>query len=74
MRQCELERVIREKGSIKMKRTGEKLVAFVEGITLDMIGAIVDLKKLSGFWVIDKVHEQDIEKHQIKHSWHVGGL
>jgi hypothetical protein len=74
MRQCELEKVIREKGNFKLKRTGEKLVAFVDGITLEMIGSIVDLKKIEGLWVVDKIHEQDIEKHQIKRSWHVGGL
>lgn len=74
MRQCELEKVIREKGCYDMKRTGEKLVAFIDGITLDMVGSIIDLRKVEGLWVIDKVHDQDIQKHKINHSWHVGGL
>lgn len=74
MRQCELEKVSGEKGSFKLKRTGEKLVAFIEGVTPEMIGAIIDLKKIEGMWVVDKIHDQDIEKYQIKRSWHVGGL
>jgi len=74
MRQCELEKVIGEKGTFLKKRTGEKLIAFIDGVTPDMVGAIVDLRKLEGLWVIDKIHDVDIEKHQIKRSWHVGGL
>jgi len=74
MRQCELERVIRERGNPKLKRTGEKMVTFINDVTQDMVGAIIDLKKVDGMWVIDKVHEQNIETHQIKRNWHVGGL
>lgn len=74
MRQCELEKVVREKGSPKLKRTGTKLVTFIDDIALDMTGAIIDLKKVEGLWVIDKIHEVDIERHQIKRNWHVGGL
>ncbi len=74
MRQCELEKVIREKGNAKLKRTGEKMVTFIDDVTLDMVGAIIDLKKVEGLWVIQKVHEQDIKRHQIKRNWHIGGL
>lgn len=74
MRQCELEKVIREKGNPRLKRTGTKLVTFIDEVTSDMVGAIIDLKKVEGLWVIDKIHEVDIERHQIKRNWHVGGL
>jgi hypothetical protein len=74
MRQCELEKVCYEKGSFLLKRTGEKLIAFIEGVKPDMEGVIIDLKKFEGLWVVDKIHDQDIEKYQIKRSWHVGGL
>lgn len=74
MRQCELEKVTSEKGSFLKKRTGEKMVAFIDGVTPDMTGSIVDLRKVEGLWVIDKIHDVDIEKHQIRRSWHVGGL
>lgn len=74
MRQCELERVEKVKGQVNLKRTGEKKVTFIDSVTPEMIGAIIDLKKESGLWVIDKVHDQNIESHQIKRNWHVGGL
>jgi hypothetical protein len=74
MRQCELERVVREKGNPKLKRTGEKLNSFVEGISVGMEGAIIELKKNRGLWVIDKVHDQDVELHQLKRNWSVGSV
>ncbi len=74
MRQCELEQVIKEKGQPNFKRTGQKIISFVEGVTPDMIGAIIDLKKVKGLWVINSIGEQDIASHEIKRNWHVGGL
>jgi hypothetical protein len=74
MRQCELERVERQRGKSDLKRTGEKLVTFLDKVTEDMQGAIIDLKKKEGLWVIDKVHQLDIEHDQIRRNWHVGGL
>ena len=74
MRQCELERVIRVKGQSGLKRTGDKLVTFIDGVLPDMEGEIIDLKKVEGMWVIDKVHDQNLEHHQIRRNWHVGGL
>jgi hypothetical protein len=74
MRQCELERVIREKGNPKLKRTGEKLVSFVDGVDSEMVGAIIELKKNRGLWVVDQIHDQDVELHQLKRNWSAGGL
>lgn len=74
MRQCELERVVREKGNPKLKRTGEKLVSFVDGVSEGLEGAIIELKKSRGLWVVDKIHDQDVELHQLKRNWSVDGL
>lgn len=74
MRQCELERVIREKGNPKLKRTGEKLLTFVDGVNAGMEGAIIELKKNRGMWVVDRIYDQDVELHQLKRNWSVGGL
>ncbi|HUD01378.1 MAG TPA: hypothetical protein VMR37_03565 [Rhabdochlamydiaceae bacterium] len=74
MRQVELEKVVHEKGNLKLKRTGQKLVTFIDKVTPDMVGAIIDLKKQEGLWVIDVIHDQDIQHHEIKRNWHVGGL
>ncbi len=74
MRQCELERVVREKGNPKLKRTGDKLNSFVDGISEGMEGAIIELKKNRGLWVIDKIHDQDVELHQLKRNWSVGSV
>ena len=74
MRQCELEKVIFAKGAKLATRQGEKKVAFIDGVTPDMVGAIIDLKKVPGLWVVDTVHETEVEAHQIKRNWHVGGL
>lgn len=69
-----MERVERRKGVANLVRTGEKLTAFVDGVTPDMETAIIDLKKKEGLWVIDKIHERDVERHEIKRNWKVGGL
>ena len=74
MRLCELERVVREKGNPKLKRTGDKLNSFVDGISIGMEGAIIELKKNRGLWVIDKIHEQDVELHQLKRNWSVSDI
>lgn len=74
MRQCELEKVIREKGQTNLKRTGEKLVTFLDKVTPEIQGSIIDLKKIEGLWVLDVVHDQEIETHQIRRNWSVGGL
>lgn len=74
MKQCELERVIREKGNTKLKRTGEKLTSFVEGVEDEMQGAIIELKKNRGLWVVDRIHDQDVSLYQLKRNWSAGGL
>ncbi len=74
MKQCELEKLTKEKGQHSFKRTGIKMVTFIEDVTQDMLGTIIDLKKVDGSWIIDKINDQEIETHQIKRSWHVGGL
>ncbi len=73
MRQCELEKVEFEKRSKLAKRSGTKMVTFLDA-TPDMKGAILELKGIKGMWVVDVIHEQEIETHQIKRNWHVGGL
>ncbi len=74
MRQCDVERVEFPKGGKIANRTGDKLTSFIDGVTPDMKGAIIEIKKLKGLWVVDAVHDQEIETHQIKRNWHVGGL
>ncbi len=74
MRKCELERVIREKGNPKLKRTGEKLVSFVGGVDEGMEGSIIELKKTRGTWVVDTIHKQEVEIHQLKRNWSVGTI
>lgn len=69
MKQCELERVIRQKGNMSLKRTGEKLVTFVKGITEDMKGQIVELKRDRGLWIVDKVSGAKYDFHEIKRYW-----
>ena len=74
MYQCELEKVVKEKGNPKLTRTGIKMISFVDGVSPDMLDKIIDLKKIEGLWVINKIYDTDIEVHQIKRGWHVGGL
>jgi len=57
-----------------LKRTGEKLSSFVNGVTEGMEGAIIELKKDRGMWVVDKVHDQDVELHQLKRNWSAGSI
>lgn len=73
MRQCQLEKVIREgRNNPQMKRTGEKLTAMIDGITPEMKGSLLELKKVPGMWVIDEVDEEQIEVQQVKKNYHVG--
>lgn len=74
MRQCELQKVVLGKANEKARRTGEKLVCFIDNVNDDMLGALIDLKKVEGLWVIDKIHNQEIERYQIKRNWHLGDL
>lgn len=69
MRQCELEKVIKEKGEHSLQRTGEKLIAHLDQVTSKMVGAIIELKKIKGLWVIDKIDEKEIEFYEIKRNW-----
>ncbi len=71
MRQCELEKVIREKGNTKLKRTGEKLTAFLSGVSIGMDGSIIELKKNTGLWVIDKIYDHEVKTFQLKRNWSV---
>ena len=71
MKQCELERVVKEKGNPKLKRTGEKLSSFVQGVSSGWEGAIIELKKCKGMWVIDKIYDQEVVTHQLKRNWSV---
>ncbi|CAB4166403.1 hypothetical protein UFOVP844_27 [uncultured Caudovirales phage] len=74
MRQCELERVEREKGSPILRRTGEKMVTFIDGLKEAKVGDFISLKKVKAWWVIDVIHDQEIESHDVKRTWSVGGL
>lgn len=74
MRQCELERVIREKGNPKLKRTGERLTTLVDGISKVTEGSIIELKKSRGMWVVDKIYDQEITLHHLKRNWSVEGI
>jgi len=74
MRRCELEKVVREKGSTKLKRTGEKLISFIDGISDGFHGAIIELKKCPGTWVIDKIDDQDVQLYQLKRNWSVNEI
>jgi len=70
MKQVELEKVTREKANLR--RSGEKITTFLDSVTSDMVGAIVELKKVKGLWIVDKISEVDYETHQIKRNWSLG--
>jgi len=74
MRQCELAKVIQEKGESSLTRTGEVLVAFLNVVTPEMVGAIIELKKVPGLWIVDKVDEKEIERYEVKRNWYVRGI
>jgi hypothetical protein len=73
MRLCELEKVIRERNNPLLKRSGEKLSCYLEGVTLEMVGSIVELKKVPGTWTINIVEKDDLPFHQLKRNSYVGG-
>lgn len=71
MRQCELERVIKQRNNPQLSRTGEKLICYLDGITSEMIGAIIELRKSTGTWVLNAVKNNDIDYHLIKRNSYV---
>ncbi len=74
MRLCELEKVIRERNNPLLKRSGEKLSCYLENVAPEMVGAIVELKKVPGTWIINIIEEDDLPFHQLKRSSFVGGI
>ena len=74
MRQCEIQRVVESDFKNIYNRTGKKVITFIDNVTKDMVGNIIDLKNLNGLWVINAVYDPEIEKQEIRRSWHVGGL
>jgi len=74
MKQCELERVVREKNSPVVRRTGERMITFIDDLKEAKVGDYISLKKVKAYWVIDKIYDLDIESHNVKRTWSVGGL
>ncbi len=74
MRQCELEKVVKERNNPQLKRSGEKLTSYLDGITPEMVGSILELKKVPGQWVLTSVNANDISYNQIKKNSYVGVL
>ncbi len=74
MRQCELEKVVKERNNPLLKRSGEKLTSYLDGITPEMVGSILELKKVPGMWVLTSVNADDIAYNQIKKNSYVGAV
>lgn len=74
MRECELAKVVQEKGDAGLTRTGEVLVAYLNVVIPEMVGALVELKRVKGLWIIDTVGENEIERYEIKRNWYVRGI
>jgi hypothetical protein len=74
MRQCEIQRVVESDFKNIYNRTGKKVITFIDNVNKDMVGNIINLKNLNGLWVINAVYDPEIEKQEIRRSWHVGGL
>lgn len=72
MRQCELEKVTKQRNNPQLTRTGEKITCYLDGITPAMIGSIIELRKFAGTWALNSVEDNDIECHQIKRNSYVG--
>lgn len=73
MYQCTLEKVVKSAPN-RFKKTGQKMVSFVAGVTPEQKGKIIDLKKKDDFWLVEDVYEQSVDHSKINRSWNVGGL
>jgi len=80
MKQCELEIVTspedfdRSTGEMLCRRTGMIHVCWLELPKTCKVGDIISLKDWQHIFVINKIHEPELEKVSIKHGWKVGGL
>jgi len=72
MRLCNLEKVTKSRNNPQLTRTGEVISCFLDGIKPEMAGSIIELRKMPGQWVLNKVEDGDIEHHQIKRNSYVG--
>lgn len=72
MRLCNLEKVTKTRSNPKLTRTGEMLSCFLDGITPEMTGSIIELRKIPGQWALNKVEDGEIDCHQIKRNSYVG--
>lgn len=74
MRQVELESITKTRNNPQLSRSGERMVCYLDGITPEMIGSILELRKVPGKWVINGVDENDIAFHQVKVNSYVGAI
>ena len=74
MRQCELERVTKQRNNPQLIRSGERITCYLDGITPDMIGSIIEFRKMAGTWALNAVDNEDIQCHQIKRNSYVGKI
>lgn len=74
MRQVELESITKTRNNPQLSRSGEKMSCYLDGITPEMVGSILELRKVPGKWVINSVDENDIAFHQVKINSYVGGI
>lgn len=73
MHQCLLEKVVKKSPGYFV-RTRQKMIAFVEGVTPNLKGKMIDLKKKDGIYFIEEVFEKSIDRNEINRRWDVGGL
>ncbi len=74
MRQCNLERLEKQKNKPQLIRTGEMVTFYLEGIIPEMIGSILEIRHLPEKWVLNSVVGEEIICHQIKRNSYVGTI
>jgi hypothetical protein len=59
---------------IEVSKKNIKRIVWTDEDVLLKKGNIIRFKNENDFWNIDNVYEPSMNKGEIKHGWHVGGL
>lgn len=74
--QCELIGVTRsvERTTVTYNTNCERFICWIQDCEKLSIGSIITLQGVEGMWIIEKIHEREMETKNIKRNWNVGGL
>ena len=66
MKKFELEKLVFDKASKKVIGSGEKMSAIIDYDSLDLVGEVIQLKKIKDLFLVLSVEDFNFDVHKIK--------